>query len=198
MPRPPNPAPPWRGTLFAECKNAPGGWSEEYWIQSDTADAAMGLLLQLMDTRTPLMSINYVFKYARISDDSIRGDAVIKNILTGDGTGTIDHAGAPPEMAALIRVELEERHHAMRFLHGLSNDQYDVFFQIDSTKNNWGAAFADYLDFLKTNCKVFSKDFNAGTYKNRTITDVGFGKVREHRVGRPFALYRGRRAKAAV
>lgn len=193
MARPKNPAPPWRCTLFGQSKNVPGGWSEEYWIQADTALNAVNLMNQLYPLRAALMSTQYVFTYFRVSDDNIRGDAQIEEISTADGSGLIDAAGAPPEMAALVRFELADRHHAMRFFHGLANNQYDNFFQILPAINGWDASFILLRDFLELNAVVWSKDFNAATYHNRAIITATYGRVREHRVGRPFRLYRGRR-----
>jgi hypothetical protein len=191
---PKNPAPPFKCNIFFRSTTADAGWSERYWIAKPTYDDAMVEAQTMAQQRRDMMCINYAVVYIRISNDNIKGDAVVFEIPVGNQKGTIDKLPMTPTDAALVRLLLQDQHHAMRFFHGLAIDQMDNAFNILPLVNNWAAALLTFMTELQNNCVEWSKDFNAMTYRNRGILGYTFGRVREHKVGRPFGLYRGRSA----
>ena len=191
---PPRP-PIWKCTLFGEYTQAPAGWSENYYIPGPQAADALVKLQAIKDARRDLMQSEYRFTYMRVSDAGIKGDAYIKYIAPAAQFGTIDAAPMPPVVAAIVREETNDGYHIDRYLHGLALDQLLDNQQADPAKHNWAAAFTAYNNIIQADTIMWVKDKVTGVYEQKAVVNVLTQKVRSHKIGRPFDLYRGRRAK---
>lgn len=114
---------PFRGTMFFE--DGIQGWSETHWYTGALTDYSviLGFLQDLAIQRARLLSESARISYLRVSDDSVRGDALVTTIsLSGSAVGgklTVPPPGAPPWNSILLRKQAGALYHGMEHLRGV-------------------------------------------------------------------------------
>jgi hypothetical protein len=99
---------------------------------------------------------------------------------------------APPEIGGLFRWGYANGAHSDMFIHGIANNQYLNTMFIDKAVNGWVAAENALATEVITNWGFKVKDPPGAAKAFHQPNGETVLRVRSHRVGRPFGLYRGR------
>lgn len=203
------PAPPYFGTAFYEDDEGQRGFTENYWISVSTGEShsqALDRLDQIALARMNLTTSEMVLKAIRVSDAAVKGDTLVKKYTTAEGAGTFNPDGQgnlPMDDCLLMRMQgLNVLIHTSKPLHGLprvlqSVDDAELFVSDANWDAAWDAYTALLVDFTWLVQQVPSRPdpgdpvtFNVTSVDNVMRTD----QIRDHRIGRPFSLRRGRYA----
>lgn len=192
MPAPPISAPPWLGLIFYEMGGQ--GWSEKYLLMG-TKNEALTKLNEIRILRQNCLVTAARAVYSRLSDMSKKGDAYVQSYLQADGTGELDTIPAPPCVALDLRQETEEGAHATRFIHGVPANCWTADWVVNGA-SSFSAPFGLYKAKLLNDTVLHIKNPQTGAYEVKAIQAVVDRTFGCRKVGLPFGLSRGRRARA--
>jgi hypothetical protein len=196
-------APPFFGTLFIDNDDYPDGWSESYWIDQAGYNDALTALGLIRDARMHTLTDEFVCMEARISDSTIRNDTLVDPLQRrGDFEGSLTPSGEslPSDDCWLWRWELNAitPRHVVRLMHGVPRSA------VPNPGNRsfhptpaWITVFNAYESAITTNCTGVVKvaGSNPATWVSLDILSTSYAEVvHDHKVGRPFGLFHGRRA----
>lgn len=181
------------GTLFFEAGDGRSGWSEVYYFIASDHEEALENLDDLATLRLGLLTPNYKISYMRVSDPSIRGDALIDAFGQAGTFGDTSTDTLPASSALLLRQTNEEYKSSFRYLHGLPesiNQDGNLIFIPPA--DDWWAALTLFTDFLEGFTYYHSFNKLTDTHTLGIISILNYVRITNHRVGRPFGLPRGR------
>lgn len=189
------------GTLFfQDTKSQPAaGWSETYWLTGTDYSMAESNLSQIATARYALLTDSIDWIGGRVSDRTVRGDALVlvPPGIGGVQPGTFGGVGAPstsPWTAILLRLEATPMYHASRFLHGVPANQISGEAYLPTTA--FETALTAYSNALIANARLRVRDKTVPPprpFVYRTITSVHDLRLAKRDIGRPFGLSHGRR-----
>jgi hypothetical protein len=191
----------WLTTLFF--RNSDGsGFSESYYnLQADVPDPTTPLDTMVTNRRNILNSNTHLFG-ARLSDPGKFRDIILPPIGTSFGVGQVDGMPMAFESAFLFRVAFDDNNVRPRTLHGFTNGDMDEASEFVVAGPTTSASVNTYWNHIKTTFKLILFNQQATTRYPTPFTDhamVGFqyAHFRQHDIGRPFGLRRGRASPTA-
>jgi hypothetical protein len=185
-------------TCFMENVLTAVGWTEPWYISAGDYAAAKAAMEAVIPNRMGCATANTFLRALRVSDVTLRGDALIA--VYGDGhPGTIDptaHADAGPFDAVLVRKDTDPPiHHGFMYMRGWPEDVFvgrqikaNGFVMVGAGPSFFNSILAGTFHFR--HLPVGQPVANA-TYP--AITELTAIRRVSRRVGRPFDQLRGRR-----
>lgn len=206
-------APPFFVQAFFRDSQDDEGWSEGYWLNAASYDAALTAMDQLLVSRVSLLTQEFFVDYVRVSSADIRGDTVIEYPGVGNNRGTYKARGGnqvgfslPSEVAALVRFEgvvtlvgpppRTIPVHFIKPFHGIpiadllvnTDDQLDL-------TGFWKGAFDAFVTRMLARGTLFgvTKPPTVGVATPWSVTAIEVrSRLMRRKVGRPFGLSKGR------
>lgn len=185
----------FQGTLFFHAPDGKSGWSEVYWFYGITNYEDLLVALQDVATaRLALLTSAHTLVYKRISDMGIRGDAYIDGVNEPGTFGDTETESLPASSCVLMREFNSSYRSSYKYLHGVPEGIQNNGLIVESaTTTSYLAALSSFFDVVIENTWMMLKN-DAGTmYNQNEIIEIAYSSViRNHKVGRPFGLSRGR------
>jgi hypothetical protein len=188
---------PIKCSLFLENDEPVCGWSELSWIPGTDLNNAVTYLPLWLAERIKISASDIKVIGARASvPGSPRRFYTTTFDTANTGTFNAETESTEPWTALLANLRNGFAVHCNRYWHGVPQTQVTAGNYIPTGPYN--TAVGNYVTWLSGNSGLYAKDLGAPGHPLTyfTITDAEVTRVRSHRVGRPFALLRGRRRVA--
>jgi hypothetical protein len=190
--------PTFRGQILLGDSDA--GWSETYWLDAATHEAAMTALDTICTARMALSTPDVEAKVLRVSAEGIKGDSFLKAATAPIGTYVATGVTALDPNTAMQVNAYNADHTAWThwFIRGIPIDQVNMKIPASLLAAGiapWPANLTAYLAALVAGAKLNTKKGDpVGTKKLVPIVSTGKNiPLVTRRAGRPFHLRHGRR-----
>lgn len=192
----------FKGEFFLNNLDAPCGVTEVYYPSGGTDDDCIVQMRALWALRKVFLPENWFLAYCRVSATGKPRDSVAAPDIVGEagtyvlGTGTL-MASDTCFLATLVGDPFGKNR---KFLHGATNidvangDTLDASPTFSAAVNAWiGELVADFL--ITKRHIVPPNPWDKVSYDQQPIVDGSVDRVTNHKCGRPFGLFRGRRRR---
>lgn len=191
----------WQLTLFFKNADA-SGFSESYYTrQADNPDPT-ALISDMLTKRKTILNENTELFTMRISDPGKYRDIILPTIGSPFGPGLV--AGQPMayESAFLFRLQFAENNVRPRAFHGFTEGDMDTVSQFIAAGPTTNTAVNAWFAWLIGTYKLCLFNQTAtvrypAPFTNHLLQTFQYFHFRQHDLGRPFGLRRGRASPAA-
>lgn len=181
----------YQGTLFFTDAEGTYGFTEPYYLDALTPEAARTALDALAVARAEVLIDGCTIVAGRVSDVTITNDSLLCEDLPIDGQiVSTSITAVDPWTALMVRIESTSLHRGRHFFHGVLENTFLANRSYDPANPN-NAAWVTWMTYLETN--TFLRYKVAGVPTFGQVTAAILQKEVEKKVGRPFNLLRGRR-----